>query len=457
MKLRREQPQKSQTELARSPEGEASEAARSVAKQRANQESEDSDTRALMERIVLRDNLLAALDRVKKNKGAPGIDGMTCDELPAFLQANWPSIRERLLVGKYKPSAVRKHMISKPDGGERMLGIPTVLDRFLQQAILQVLSPLFEPTFSPFSYGFRPGRSAIDAIDQAQRYVDEGRVYVVDVDVEAFFDNVNHDVLMGRLAKRIEDKRLLLLIRRFLQAGMMDNGVRVRSERGTPQGGPLSPLLANVLLDEVDKELESRGHAFVRYADDCNVYLRSMRAAERAMALMEHLFTKLRLHINASKSAVDHVRNRKLLGFTFWMERDGKSKVRISPKSLGRFKERVRSLTKRHRGRSLQQTVDELNEYLRGWKKYFKRAETKRPFEDLDRWIRTRLRTLQATHYARGPAIYEGLVKLGAYTLLAFQASKLAGRWHALAACDAFKQAWPRRRFVSMGLIMLAG
>jgi hypothetical protein len=230
MKLRREQPQKSQTELARSPAGEASEAARSVAKQRANHEPERSGTRELMEAIVQRDNLLAALKRVKTNDGAPGIDGMTCDELPAFLRANWPSIRERLLSGKYKPTAVRRHTISKPDGGERKLGIPTVLDRFVQQAIAQVLSPLFEPTFSPFSYGFRPGRSAIDAIDQAQRYVDEGRVYVVDVDIEAFFDNVNHDVLMARLAKRIEDKRLLLLIRRFLQAGMMDNGVRVRSQ-----------------------------------------------------------------------------------------------------------------------------------------------------------------------------------------------------------------------------------
>jgi RNA-directed DNA polymerase len=246
---------------------------------------------------------------------------------------------------------------------------------------------LFEPTFSPFSYGFRPGRSAIDAIDQAQRYVDEGRVYVVDVDIEAFFDNVNHDVLMARLAKRIEDKRLLLLIRRFLQAGMMDNGVRVRSKRGTPQGGPLSPLLANVLLDEVDKELESRGHAFVRYADDCNVYLRSMRAAERVMELMERLITKLHLRINANKSAVDHVRNRKLLGFTFWIGRGRKSKVRIAPKSLSRFKKRVRELTRRRRGQSVQQVVDELTPYVRGWRTYFKRAEVLGTFPALDRWI----------------------------------------------------------------------
>jgi RNA-directed DNA polymerase len=456
MKLRREQPQKSQTELARSPAGEASEAARSVAKQRANHEPERSGTRELMEAVVQRDNLLAALKRVKTNDGAPGIDGMTCDELPAFLRANWPSIRERLLSGKYKPTAVRRHTISKPDGGERKLGIPTVLDRFVQQAIAQVLSPLFEPTFSPFSYGFRPGRSAIDAIDQAQRYVDEGRVYVVDVDIEAFFDNVNHDVLMARLAKRIEDKRLLLLIRRFLQAGMMDNGVRVRSKRGTPQGGPLSPLLANVLLDEVDKELESRGHAFVRYADDCNVYLRSMRAAERVMELMERLITKLHLRINANKSAVDHVRNRKLLGFTFWIGRGRKSKVRIAPKSLSRFKKRVRELTRRRRGQSVQQVVDELTPYVRGWRTYFKRAEVLGTFPALDRWIHTRLRTLQAKHWRSASPIYKGLAKLGIPTFFAMLCAKEAGRWHHLGSSVSFRTAMPQRHFVNMGLPVLA-
>lgn len=409
-----------------------------------------------MEAVVQRDNLLAALDRVKKNDGAPGIDGMTCDELPAFLRTNWPAIRERLLTGKYKPSAVRRHTISKPDGGERKLGIPTVLDRFVQQAILQVLSPLFDPTFSRFSYGFRPGRRAIDAIDQAQRYVDDGRVYVVDVDLEAFFDNVNHDVLMARLAKRIEDKRLLLLIRRFLQAGMMDNGVCVRSKRGTPQGGPLSPLLANVLLDEVDKELESRGHAFVRYADDCNVYLRSMRAAERVMELMERLFTKLHLRINSSKSAVDHVRNRKLLGFTFWMGRGGKSKVRIAPKSLSRFKARVRELTRRRRGQSLQQVVNELTKYLRGWKAYFQRAEVVGTFPSLDRWIRTRLRTLQAKHWKLTAPTFNGLVRLGTSRHFAALCVKASGRWHHLGTSKSFELAMPARHFANMGLLALA-
>ena len=456
MKLQREQPQKSQTELTRSPVGEASEAARSVAKQRANHEPERSGTSELMEAIVQRDNLVAALKRVKKNDGAPGVDGMTCDELPAFLRANWPSIRERLLSGKYKPTAVRRHTISKPDGGERTLGIPTVVDRFVQQAVSQVLSPLFEPTFSPFSYGFRPGRSAIDAIDQAQRYVDEGRVYVVDVDIEAFFDNVNHDVLMARLAKRIEDKRLLLLIRRFLQAGMMDNGVRVRSERGTPQGGPLSPLLANVLLDEVDKELESRGHAFVRYADDCNVYLRSMRAAERVMELMERLITKLHLRINANKSAVDHVCNRKLLGFTFWMGRGGKSKVRIAPKSLSRFKDRVRKLTRRQRGRSLQQIIEELSKYMRGWKGYFRRAETRLPFVELDRWIRTRLRTLQVKQWKHPRTIFTGLRQLGALKFVAIAYAKQAGRWQRIGSSKAVEIALPIEHFMRMGLLRLA-
>jgi RNA-directed DNA polymerase len=409
-----------------------------------------------MELVVRRDNILAALDRVKENDGAPGIDGMTCEQLPAFLEANWPSICEQLLEGRYKPSAVRKRAIPKPDCGERVLGIPTVLDRLVQQAIHQVLSPLFEPTFSPFSYGFRPGRSAIDAIDQAQRYVDEGRVYVVDVDIEAFFDNVNHDVLMGRLAKRINDKRLLLLIRRFLQAGMMDNGVRVRGERGTPQGGPLSPLLANVLLDDVDKALESRGHAFVRYADDCNIYVRSMRAAERGMELMKHLITKLQLRINENKSGFDHVRNRKLLGFTFWMGRGGKSKVRIAPKSLSRFKERVRNETRRRRGRSVKDVVDELKKYLRGWRQYFKRAEVIRTFPALDRWILTRLRTLQAKHWKRAKAIFKGLVKLGTPTHFAALCAKAAGRWYHLGTSRSFELALSQRYFAKEGLPILA-
>ena len=260
--------------------------------------NERSGASDLMERVCERANLQAALKRVRKNKGSAGIDGMTVDELPEHLKTHWPALRERLLAGTYQPSPVRRHAIPKSGGGLRELGIPTVVDRFIQQAILQVLGPRFEPTFSQHSYGFRPGRSAHDAVVQAQRYVNEGRRFVVDVDLEKFFDRVNHDVLMGRLAKRIEDKRLLGLIRRYLAAGVMANGVATERHEGTPQGGPLSPLLANVLLDEVDKELEKRGHAFVRYADDCNVYVRSRRAGERVMGLLRRLYAGLRLHVN---------------------------------------------------------------------------------------------------------------------------------------------------------------
>ncbi len=277
---------------------------------------ERSGTSDLMERVCERANLQAALKRVRKNKGSAGIDGMTVDELPEHLKTHWPALREQLLAGTYQPSMVRRHAIPKRGGGVRELGIPTVVDRFIQQAILQVLGPRFDPTFSQYSYGFRPRRSAHDAVVQAQRYVNDGRRTVVDVDLEKFFDRVNHDVLMGRLAKRIVDKRLLGLIRRYLEAGMLADGIAIERHEGTPQGGPLSPLLANVLLDEVDKELEKRGHAFVRYADDCNVYVRSKRAGERVMELLRQLFASLRLRVNESKSAVDKVWNRKLLGYS---------------------------------------------------------------------------------------------------------------------------------------------
>jgi group II intron reverse transcriptase/maturase len=271
-----------------------------------------------MERVCERPNLQAALKRVRKNKGSPGIDGMTVDELPDYLRAQWPALREQLLAGTYQPSPVKRQLIPKSNGEMRELGIPTVLDRFIQQALLQVLQPRFDPSFSQHSHGFRPGRRAHDAVVEAQRYIQDGRRFVVDVDLEKFFDRVNHDVLMGKLAKRIEDRRVLGLIRRYLDAGIMANGVVVERHEGTPQGGPLSPLLANVLLDEVDKELEKRGHAFVRYADDCNVYVRSRRAGERVMGLLRRLYAKLRLRINESKSAVDLAYNRKS-----WATRSG--------------------------------------------------------------------------------------------------------------------------------------
>jgi RNA-directed DNA polymerase len=273
----------------------------------------------LMERVVERNNLVRALKRVRSNKGSPGIDGMSVEELPEYLRENWERIRAELLAGSYRPTAVRRHEIPKSGGGVRQLGIPTVLDRFIQQAILQVLQPIFDPTFSEHSYGFRPGRSAQQAVCQAQRYVQSGRRWVVDVDLEKFFDRVSHDVLMGRLAKRLEDKRLLRIIRRYLEAGVMANGLVVERHEGTPQGGPLSPLLANVLLDEVDRKLERSGHRFVRYADDCNVYVKSKRAGERVMSRMVRLYAKLRLKVNEEKSTVARVWERKFLGYSLWV------------------------------------------------------------------------------------------------------------------------------------------
>ncbi|HEU0053858.1 MAG TPA: group II intron reverse transcriptase/maturase, partial [Longimicrobium sp.] len=317
-----------------------------------------------MERVVERGNVKAALKRVEQNKGSPGIDGMTVDELRSWLVENWKEVRERLLDGTYQPTPVRGQEIPKSGGGVRKLGIPTVLDRLIQQAILQVLQPKFDPTFSEHSHGFRPGRSAHDAVCEAQRYVQEGRRWVVDVDLEKFFDRVNHDVLMGRLEKRIGDKRMLGLIRGYLNAGIMVNGVVMERHEGTPQGGPLSPLLANVLLDEVDKELEKRGHAFVRYADDCNVYVRSKRAGEDVMETLRCLYAGLRLRINEAKSAVARPWGRKFLGYSFWVAKGREVKRRVAPKALEAMKERVREITSRSGGRSMRSVIAELRGYL---------------------------------------------------------------------------------------------
>ena len=304
-----------QLELPFKSRGEAPRVERSEEELSAARGDERSGASDLMERVVSRPNLQAALKRVRKNKGSPGIDGMTGEELGDHLRENWPGLREQLMCGRYRPAMVKQQLIPKSGGGMRKLGIPTVLDRFIQQALLQVLQPMFDPSFSQHSHGFRPGRRAHDAIVEAQRYVQQGRRIVVDVDLEQFFDRVNHDVLMGRLGKRIGDRRVLGLIRRYLEAGVLANGLAMERYEGTPQGGPLSPLLANVLLDEVDKELERRGYAFVRYADDCNVYVRSRRAGERVMGLLTRLYTKLRLRVNTSKSAVDWAMRRKLLLF----------------------------------------------------------------------------------------------------------------------------------------------
>jgi group II intron reverse transcriptase/maturase len=350
---------------------------------------------------------------VKKNKGSPGIDGMTVEELSAHVAEHWPRIREELLAGRYQPAAVRRHAIPKAGGGVRELGIPTALDRLIQQCVLQVLQPRLDPSFSQHSYGFRPGRRAHDAVCAAQRFIQEGRRWVVDVDLEAFFDRVNHDVLMGKLAKRIADRRVLGLIRRYLEAGIMASGVVVERYEGTPQGGPLSPLLANVLLDEVDKELEKRGHAFARYADDCNVYVRSKRAGERVMEALRRHFAKLRLRVNEAKSAVARPWDRKFLGYSFRVARGGTIKRRVANKALVAMKDRIRNMTKRSGGRSIASVIDELRGYLIGWRNYFQLPETPSVFADLDEWIRHRLRAIHLKQWKRGTTILRELVKRG--------------------------------------------
>lgn len=416
-------------------------------------DDERSGTRALMEEVVHPDNLRRALKRVKVNNGSPGVDGMTVDRFPDYLRGNWPRIREELLADRYQPCAVRRVSIPKPSGGTRELGIPTVLDRFIQQAILQVLQPRFDPTFSQHSYGFRPGRSAHDAISAAQRFVTEGRKIVVDVDLEKFFDRVNHDVLLGRLAKRIEDKRLLRLIRRYLSAGMMADGVVAERHEGTPQGGPLSPLLANVLLDEVDKELERRGHAFVRYADDLNVYVRSVRAGERVMDFLREEFASLRLRINESKSAVAPAWERTFLGYYFFRSR-GTIKRGVSGKAIKAFTARVRRMTRRTIGQSMAQVIERLNMFLRGWRSYFGRTEQVKLFGELDGWIRRRLRALQLKQWARASTAYRQLRALGAEMGAAIFVARTYGRWwhHAQTVRQALSPAW----FDGLGLARLA-
>jgi RNA-directed DNA polymerase len=431
MSLKGAQPQMSgQLELPFDQRGEAPMSERSGEAPTATHGREGSGGSDLMERVVERSNLRAALKRVKGNKGSPGIDGMTVGELTSHLQGHWSAIREQLLAGTYQPQPVKRQTIPKSGGGMRELGIPTVLDRFIQQALLQVLQADLDRHFSKHSYGFRPGRSAHQAVRKAQRYIQEGRRWVVDVDLERFFDRVNHDVLMGRLAKRIGDRRVLVTIRRYLEAEIMAHGgVVMERYEGTPQGGPLSPLLANVLLDEVDKELERRGHAFVRYADDCNVYVHSVRAGERVMRLLRELFTGLRLHVKEAKSAVDRVTRRKVLGYSFWYARGGVVKLRVASKALSAMKDRVRKITQRSGGWSVPQVIAELREYLRGWKGYFQLAETPGIFGELDEWIRHRLRALQLKQWKRGTIIYRELRKRG---LSDYTATRIAGnsrRW----------------------------
>ena len=343
-------------------------------------------TERLMEEVCERENLKKALKRVRSNRGSPGVDGMTVDELPGYLREHWPTLRGQLLSGAYVPQAVKRVEIPKPGGGVRRLGVPSALDRFIQQAVLQVLQPSWDPTFSEHSYGFRPGRSAHQAVAQAQTYIADGHGFVVDLDLEKFFDRVNHDMLMGRVSKRVKDKRLLELIRAFLNAGVMEDGLAGPTEEGVPQGGPLSPLLSNLMLDDLDRELERRGHRFVRYGDDCNVYVRSERAGQRVMESLRHFVTnKLKLQVNEAKSAVARPQERKFLGLRFTSGRQ--LKRCIAPQALRQLKKRVRELSRRTRGVSLQHMIWRLARYLQGWRACFRFRETSAVFRDLDTWI----------------------------------------------------------------------
>jgi len=418
----------------------------------AKQASENpTQTDLLMEEVCQRDNLWKALKRVQANKGAPGVDGMTVRGLPKYLKRHWPKIRDQLLLGTYQPQPVKRVEIPKPDGGVRKLGIPTALDRFIQQAVQQVLGARWDRSFSEHSYGFRPGRSAHQAVARAQAYIAEGYGFTVDMDLEKFFDRVNHDLLMGRIAKRVEDKRLLKLIRAFLNAGVMENGLVSSSEEGTPQGGPLSPLLSNLLLDDLDQELERRGLRFVRYADDCNIYVRSRRAGERVMQSITRFLTdKLKLKVNESKSGVARPAKRKFLGFSFT---NGKqAKRRIAPKTLLRFKKRIRELTKRNRGVSLEQMVAQLRRYLIGWRGYFGFCQTPSVLRNLDSWIRRRLRCFQWKLWKRGKTRFAELRKRGVGKDLAAQtAGSSRGLWH-ISRSPALSIALPGAYFDSLGL-----
>lgn len=408
-----------------------------------------------MEKCFERGNVLQAWKRVKSNNGAPGIDGMTVESATGYLREYWRKIREELLRGNYRPKAVREVEIPKPDGGVRKLGIPTVVDRLIQQCILQVLQPQWDPTFHHDSYGFRPRKSAHQAIRRAQALVQEGRRFVVDVDLEKFFDRVNHDILMDRVAKRVKDNRLVKLIRRYLEAGIMANGVVMERESGTPQGGPLSPLLSNLLLDEVDWKLEKRGLKFARYADDCNVYVRSKRAAERAMRTLEEIFNRLKLKINEKKSAVAYACERKFLGFRFWIGPKRIVKRAVAPQALEKFKRNIRNRTGRSCGRSLEQVIEGLSGYLEGWKGYFQLADTNKVFATLDGWIRRRLRAIKLKQWKRGTTCYRELMAKGlSHRASASIAASCRSYWR-MAGSSGMGIALPNRYFDELDLSRL--
>ena len=388
------------------------------------------DANRLLEDVLERNNMLEAMYRVIRNKGSHGIDGMKTDELREHVKKTWVTVKAKLLEGKYNPSPVRRVEIPKPDGGVRLLGIPTVQDRMIQQAIAQILSKLYEPTFSESSFGFRPNRGAKNAIKQSETYINQGYKWVVDMDLEKFFDKVNHNILMGKLEKKIKDKRLLKLIRKYLESGVLINGIKVSSEEGTPQGGPLSPLLANIMLDDVDKELEKRGHKFCRYADDCNIYVKSKRAGLRVMDSITRIIeNELKLKVNKDKSAVDIVSKRKFLGFSFYFVK-GVAKIRIHEKSIKRFKEKVKSITNRNRGISMDLRLLKLNDSIKGWINYFGIANAKRKLLELDKWIRRRLRACIWKQWKKIRTRHRNLVKLGIDNWKAWEyANTRKGHW----------------------------
>ena len=412
-------------------------------------------TEQLMEEVCERENLKNALRRVRANGGSPGVDGMGVEELGDYLKGNWPRIREQLLSGTYQPKPVRRVEIAKPEGGTRKLGIPTVVDRFVQQAVLAVLQGRWDRTFSEQSYGFRPNRSAHQAVAKAQEYVAEGNRWVVDIDLEKFFDRVNHDMLMGRVAKRVADKRLLKLTRAFLNAGVMENGLVGPTDEGTPQGGPLSPLLSNLVLDDLDRELEQRGHRFVRYADDCNIYVRSERAGKRVMeGITDFITRKLKLKVNGEKSAVARPQERKFLGFSFTSGYP--TRRRIAPKAVERFKKRVRELTRRTRGVSLERRAAEMAVYLRGWRGYFGYSQSRRVLESLDMWVRRRLRAAIWKQWKHGPARMRELRRRGVSHRLSRMAGYSArGPW-SMSLHTALNIALPPSYLCSLGIPSLS-
>ena len=455
MNLRSERQQNIQTELnlSSTPAGEAREAGREETESLSTVHAPESpaSTDRLMEEVCERENLKEALRRVKANKGSAGVDGMTVGGITDYLKQHWPAIREQLLNGTYEPRPVRRVEIPKPDGGVRKLGIPTVLDRLIQQAVMQVLQRQWDPTFSENSYGFRPGRSAQQAVAQAQKHIAEGHGWCVDLDLEKFFDRVNHDRLMGQIAKRVGDKRLLKLIRAFLNAGVMENGLVSPSVEGTPQGGPLSPLLSNLVLDELDRELERRGHRFVRYADDCNVYVRSEGAGQRVMeSVTQFIMQKLKLKVNEAKSAVARPQERKFLGFSF--SAGPEVKRIIAPKALDRFKRRVREITRRAKGVSMKTTIEELAPYMRGWRGYFGFCETPEVLLGLTRWVRLRLRAAMWRQWKTPRRRREALIERGVRPRLASNtAGSGLGPWY-LAKAKALSVGLSNAYFKSLGL-----